>query len=316
MFSLNLSNAYAQLEDTKVTNDEVEALVAKIVDRVVCVIVTVAVVPVISDQRCGPVQLVAPMLDAFLREHLQASNNALGGCVTFAAPSADRLLLVTVDRALELPVMTHHMWKYQSLNDVLGMRLTSVTVSTREGDGGADRGGCSGERRTVHLDEGDAFWWEHAGVPFRTVAEAVDGALQSYHKEVADLKRSAGALGDDRMPGAANETEANGDGGDTAGKLAVAVSHITELAKKNHFIEVHANIALTILENIKERGLDGYFQVEEELLVRPRSFHVERVLTCLPPTTASPITISRRRWHAMTTAQVCRGMRRTKGETA
>lgn len=290
LFSLNMPDAYAQLNATKVTNAEVEALVASIVDRLFCAILTLGVVPFIRSQKGGPAQLVASMLDGRIREHLKANNNAFMNGATFAAAPTERPLLVIVDRALDLPVMLHHTWTYQALaHDVLGMTLNRVTVNMREGTDGADGGGGgggAGGRRTFDLDQSDAFWTEHAGLPFPMVAEAVEGALQAYQREVADLNRSAGALGDDGLPGvpsaAAVAAAAGGaaDGG-TADKLAAAVSHIPELAKKKRLIDVHTNIATALLDEIKDRGLDGYFQVEEELLVRPGSFDVERVMALL-----------------------------------
>lgn len=266
LFSLSLHGTYASLNAVKVTNAEVEKIIAQIVDRLFCVLVTLGIVPFIRAQRGGPASMVASRLDRRIREHLKMANNAFTDGVGFAAAPTDRPLLVLMDRAIDISVMLHHTWTYQALaHDVLGLRLNRVSIVPKDGD-------SAGTKRTFDLDSSDAFWTEHAGLPFPIVAEAVEGALHAYQKEVAELNKSAGAVGSDGL----NNSDTN-----TADKLAAAVSNIPGLAKKKRTIDLHTNIATAILDEIKERGLDGYFQVEEELLSRPGNFNVERILALI-----------------------------------
>lgn len=266
LFSLSLQGTYAALNAVKVTNAEVEKIVGQIVDRLFCVLVTLGVVPFIRAQRGGPASMVANRLDRRIREHLKMGNNAFTDGGAFTAAPTERPLLVLMDRAIDIPVMLHHTWTYQALaHDVLGLRLNRVNIVPKDGE-------SAGTKRSYDLDSSDGFWTEHAGLPFPIVAEAVEGALQAYQKEVAELNKSAGAVGDDGLEN--NDASA-------AGKLAAAVSNIPGLAKKKRTIDLHTNIATAILDEIKERGLDGYFQVEEELLTRPGNFSVERILALI-----------------------------------
>lgn len=266
LFSLSLQGTYASLNAVKVTNVEVEKIVAEIVDRLFCVLVTLGIVPFIRAQRGGPASMVANRLDRRIREHLKMANNAFIDGGGFAAAPTDRPLLVLMDRAIDISVMLHHTWTYQALaHDVLGLRLNRVSIVPKDGD-------SAGTKRTFDLDSSDTFWTEHAGLPFPIVAEAVEGALHAYQKEVAELNKSAGAVGGDGL----DNSDAN-----TADKLAAAVSNIPGLAKKKRTIDLHTNIATAILDEIKERGLDGYFQVEEELLSQPGNFNVERILALI-----------------------------------
>lgn len=266
LFSLSLEGIYASLNAVKVTNVEVEKIVAEIVDRLFCVLVTLGIVPFIRAQRGGPASMVANRLDRRIREHLKMANNAFIDGGGFAAAPTERPLLVLMDRAIDISVMLHHTWTYQALaHDVLGLRLNRVSIVPKDGD-------SAGTKRTFDLDSSDAFWAEHAGLPFPIVAEAVESALHAYQKEVAELNKSAGAVGGDGL----DNSDAN-----TADKLAAAISNIPGLAKKKRTIDLHTNIATAILDEIKERGLDGYFQVEEELLSQPGNFNVERILALI-----------------------------------
>lgn len=282
LFSLNLPSTYAALNHPKVSNSEVEACVTAIVDRLFCVIATLAVVPIIRAQKGGPAMLVAQMLDTRIRENLIASNNVFSEAGSFSASPTGRPLLVIVDRSIDLPVMLHHTWTYQALaHDALGLKLNRVTVSAKEANSSMS---LAPQKRTYDLDKSDHFWAENAGLPFPMVAEAVEGALQAYKEEVAHINRSASNVGDNPV----NIVLAESNEEKTANKLAAAISSIPELSKKKRTIDLHTNIATALLDQIKDRGLDGYFQVEEELLSRPSTFDVGRVLALFKDMKGTP----------------------------
>jgi hypothetical protein len=55
---------------------------------------------------------------------------------------------------------------------------------------------------------------------------------------------------------------------DTTEKLTSTVSSLPELLEKKRLIDMHTNIATAVLENIKNRKLDEYFELEEKLMGR------------------------------------------------
>lgn len=286
LFSLNLPGVYTGLTATNVSNAEVEARVNTIVDKLFCVVVTLAAVPIIRAQPGGPAQLVATLLERRIREHLIASNNIFSESAgSFSATAASRPLLIIIDRSIDLSVMLHHTWTYQALaHDTLGLKLNRVAVPMKDSTGGVPGISTPTKNRVFDLDKSDSFWAENAGLPFPMVAEAVETALQMYKQEVAELNRSAGTVGDNAIdPMTADVNDVN-----TANKLAAAISSIPELTKKKRMIDLHTNIATALLDQIKDRGLDGYFQVEEELLTRPSTFDVERVLALLRDVRGTP----------------------------
>lgn len=286
LFSLNLKGMYQGLTSAGASNTDIEQKVNTIVDSLFCVVVTLASVPIIRAQPGGPAQLVATLLERRIREHLIASNNIFSESAgSFSASAISRPLLVIVDRSIDLSVMLHHTWTYQALaHDALGLKLNRVSVPVKDASVSVPGMPPAIKKRTFDLDKSDVFWARNAGLPFPMVAEAVESALQAYKNEVVELNRSAGAVGDnviDPMTADVNDEV-------TANKLAAAISSIPELTKKKRMIDLHTNIATALLDQIKDRGLDGYFQVEEELLARPGNFDVERALAILRDTKGTP----------------------------
>ena len=53
---------------------------------------------------------------------------------------------------------------------------------------------------------------------------------------------------------------------DNTAKLTSAVSSLPELLEKKRLIDMHTNIATALLEHIKARKLDIYFEAEEKLM--------------------------------------------------
>lgn len=280
LFSLNTQGVYSLLNDKAATSAQVEQQVERVVDSLFCAVVTLGTVPVVRAQRAGPAEMVARLLEARLREHLIARNNVFAEVARTVQAPASRPLLVIVDRSIDLPVMLHHTWTYQALaHDALGLKLNRVTVPLKD-DSSVPGFGGPAKTRVFDLDKSDLFWAQNAGLPFPMVAEAVEGALQKYKSEVAKLNTSTDATN------GFNPAEMDESG--TAKKLAAAVSNLPELRKRKQTIDLHTNIATALLDQIKDRGLDGFFQVEEELLQRPATFNVERIIALVRNTRGTP----------------------------
>ena len=91
-----------------------------------------------------------------------------------------RIVLLVLDRNVDLVPMLSHGWTYQALaSDCLEMKLNRVVVSQPQ-------------KRSYDLDSKDFFWAKNASNPFPQVAEDIDTELNKYKQDAAEITRSTG----------------------------------------------------------------------------------------------------------------------------
>ncbi|XP_075048396.1 sec1 family domain-containing protein 1 isoform X2 [Mixophyes fleayi] len=258
--------SYRALNRPDITDTEMETIMDTIVDSLFCFFVTLGAVPIIRCARGNAAEMVAVKLDKKLRENLRDARNSLftGDNLGAGQFSFQRPLLVLVDRNIDLATPLHHTWTYQALvHDVLDFHLNRVNLE----ESSAVESSPSGARpkkknkKSYDLTVADKFWLKHKGSPFPEVAESVQQELESYRNqedEVKRLKTIMGLEGEDE--GAISMLS------DNTAKLTSAVSSLPELLEKKRLIDLHTNVATAVLEHIKVRKLDVYFEYEEKLM--------------------------------------------------
>lgn len=269
MFCLCHQNAealsYYSINKGDIKDTEIEVIMDSIVDSLFSVFVTLGTVPVIRSPKGNAAEMVAEKLDKKLRENSRDARSSLfaGDGMQAGQISFQRPLLVILDRNMDLATPFHHTWTYQALaHDVLDLSLNRVEIhETVDGTKSAGRALSQKKKRAYDLSSTDKFWQAHKGSPFPTVAEAVQEELESYktqEDEVRRLKRAMGLEGE-------NDSVISMLSDNTA-KLTSAVSSLPELLEKKRLIDMHTNIATAVLEQIKARKLDIYFETEERLM--------------------------------------------------
>jgi hypothetical protein len=94
--------------------------------------------------------------------------------------SRSLLVLLILDRNVDLVSMISHSWTYQALvSDCLSIKLNRVTVAQPQ-------------KRSYDLDSKDFFWARNAANPFPQVAEEIDTELNKYNQDAAEITRSTG----------------------------------------------------------------------------------------------------------------------------
>ncbi|KAK1893384.1 Sec1 family domain containing protein 1 [Dissostichus eleginoides] len=257
MFTLCHQNkeliSYHAINRADIQDTDMEAIMDTIVDSLFCFFVTLA-------------EMVAVKLDKKLRENLRDARNSLftGDNMAAGQFSFQRPLFVLADRNVDMATPLHHTWTYQALiHDVLDYQLNRVVME--EGAGGdpspAGARPKKKNRKTYDLTGADRFWQKHKGSPFPEVAESVQEELDTYRTqedEVKHLKSIMGLEGEDE--GAISMLS------DNTAKLTSAVSSLPELLEKKRLIDLHTNVATAVLDHIKSRKLDVYFEYEEKLM--------------------------------------------------
>lgn len=270
MFILGHQNreliSYHALNRGHVQDTDLEIIMDTIVDSLFCLFVTLGAVPIIRCPRGTAAEMVAVKLDKKLRENLRDARNSLftADNMTAGQFSFQRPLFVLVDRNLDMATPLHHTWTYQALvHDVLDFHLNRVILEEGSGPDPSPSGARPKKknRKTYDLTAADRFWQKHKGSPFPEVAEAVQEELDTYRAQEDEVKRLKSIMGlEGEDEGAISMLS------DNTAKLTSAVSSLPELLEKKRLIDLHTNVATAVLDHIKSRKLDVYFEYEEKLM--------------------------------------------------
>ncbi|XP_032592155.1 protein sly1 homolog [Drosophila grimshawi] len=255
--------SYYAINRANTRDEEMEALMDSIVDSLFALFVTLGNVPIIRCPRNSAAEMVARKLEKKLRENLwdaranlfhMDATQAGGGVFSFQRP-----VLLLLDRNMDLATPLHHTWSYQALvHDVLDLGLNLVYV---EDEATAVSAGARKKPKACDLDRTDRFWVTHKGSPFPTVAEAIQEELESYRSSEEEIKRLKTTMGIEGESDIAFSLV-----NDTTAMLTSAVNSLPQLMEKKRLIDMHTKIATAILNYIKARRLDSYFEIEEKIM--------------------------------------------------
>ncbi|KAH8392065.1 hypothetical protein KR215_000094, partial [Drosophila sulfurigaster] len=255
--------SYYAINRANTRDEEMEELMDSIVDSLFALFVTLGNVPIIRCPRNSAAEMVARKLEKKLRENLwdaranlfhMDATQAGGGVFSFQRP-----VLLLLDRNMDLATPLHHTWSYQAMvHDVLDLGLNLVYV---EDEAAAATAGTRKKPKACDLDRTDRFWVTHKGSPFPTVAEAIQEELESYRNSEEEIKRLKTSMGIEGESDIAFSLV-----NDTTARLTNAVNSLPQLMEKKRLIDMHTKIATAILNYIKARRLDSYFEIEEKIM--------------------------------------------------
>jgi sec1 family domain-containing protein 1 len=201
--------------------------------------------------------MVAMRLDRKLRDHILNSKDNLfsGSRAGGGSTASSRPVLVLLDRNVDLTAMLSHSWTYQSLvHDVLNMKLNKITVETPIDENNPAKGKS---KKVYDLSASDFFWTKHAGAPVVEAADSVDNELQKWREESTAMTKKAGASNFEDLQ---SETSA------AAQHLKAVIGELPEMQERKATLDMHMNILTAIFNGIKNRQVDSFFQIEEEIM--------------------------------------------------
>ena len=226
-------------------------------------------VPIIRCPKGGAAEMIAAKLDRKLRDHiLNAKDNLFSGnrSAVGASTPTSRPVLIIVDRNVDLVPMLSHSWTYQSLiHDVLDMRLNRITVEAPVDEKDQTKGST---KRSYDLTSSDFFWNKNAAAPFPQVAEDIDVELKRYADDAAEITKKTGASSIEDLQ---NDTSAS------AQHLKAAITLLPELRERKALLDMHMTILTALLKGLKDRQLDNFYQLEEDIKKQTKAQMMELI---------------------------------------
>ncbi|EON68510.1 hypothetical protein W97_07768 [Coniosporium apollinis CBS 100218] len=274
LFSLGMGkDTFWTLNSAQAKDEDLDAIIDRIVSGLFSVAVTMGSIPIIRCPKGGAAEMIAAKLDRKLRDHVLNSkdNNLFSGGsqkspTAIGISSSSRPVLVIVDRTVDLVPMLSHSWTYQSLvHDVLKMHLNRITVEMPADESNPGKGVI---KRSYDLNASDFFWTRNAGVPFPQVAEDIDAELTRYKEDANAITRKTGVSSLEDLQ---NDTPAS------AQHLKATVTLLPELQERKGILDMHMNIATALLKGIKDRQLDNYYQIEENITKQTKAQMLELI---------------------------------------
>jgi hypothetical protein len=280
-----------------IKDTEMDEIMNRIVDSLFSVFVTLGTVPIIRSPKGNAAEMVAKKLEKKLRENLaDARNNLLHSDTQSGNFNFQRPLLIVLDRNVDMATPLHHTWTYQALaHDLLNLNLNRVIIEESTPTGGRC---CVASR----ISKPNLFICRGAGQESNVRARherqilvgaqglAVPHCCGSYSRGAGTVQivrrrsKEIENVDGNRRRERHSAVFSYGQHGENhvGGELATPASRKKETNRHAHlncnlsvskmlFSLIKMYCFLAVLNVIKSRKLDNFFELEEKILSKTQA---------------------------------------------
>lgn len=270
-FSLELDQMFYKTLNPKIQNkSEMEDIIERVANGLVNVVLTYGTMPIIAFEKNvdTPATFTARLVVSKLNDLYHSSNREIRQFLVNEQNGPNRFtkrrpVLLLTDRTFDLSVAVQHRWRYRSMvHDIFGMKNNHVIVPVKEE--------VQGENKIVKRQYDinpiyDSLWKKYSGKSYHEVASQIPEELTEYEKELKVFNKKSGIniSGDEMLSGDMNKK--------LEGEMKLSTSIINKVFKlsdQRKYVDMHTNIAFSLLETIKERKLDEFYALEEALITQ------------------------------------------------
>ncbi|KAG0676877.1 Vesicle trafficking between the ER and Golgi [Kluyveromyces marxianus] len=243
MFSLEIPDSYKIVNSPQSSEDAITELCDSIASGIFNAIVTIGTIPIIRAQRGGAAEMVAQKLEAKLRDYVNGTRSSSNTTTSF-----ERLVLVLVDRNIDIASMFAHSWIYQCLVfDIFKLSRNTITMTTTNEQN-------EDVTKKMDIDPHDFFWTANSHLPFPDAVENVETELSNYKREAEEITKKTGV---------SNLTDLDPSGQNDTLQIQEAVKKLPELTAKKATIDTHMTVLAGLLKQLESKGLDSFFELEQ-----------------------------------------------------
>jgi len=249
LFSLQLSNTYSVLNSPKSSEETIDLLCTAIANGIFNVLMTTNSIPIIRAPKNGPAEMVAEKLGQLLRDYVMNTKTSSVSILP-NSDTLERSVLILLDRQIDFACMFCHSWIYQCMVfDIFKLSKNTITVET------IDKETQLPQEKRYDLDPHDFFWSQNSHLPFPEAAENVENELNKYKEDAQEITRKTGV-----------ENIADLDPNSNADTVQIqeVVQKLPELTKRKAIIDTHVNIFSGLLEQLEDKKLDTFFEIEQD----------------------------------------------------
>ena len=249
LFSLQLPNTYSLLNNPKSSEESIGSLCSTIAQGLFNVIITTNTIPIIRAPKNGPAEMVADKLGQLLRDYV-INTKSSSVAVLPNGETLERSVLILLDREIDFACMFCHSWIYQCMVfDIFKLKKNTITIDT------IDKETQQVQEKRYDIDPHDFFWSQNSHLPFPEAAENVENELTKYKEDAQEITRKTGVE---------NIADLDPNSNQDTVQIQEVVQKLPELTKRKNIIDTHVNIFSGLLEQLEDKRLDTFFEIEQD----------------------------------------------------